>query len=540
MNQKAGSVVGAIGALFIFLFQAAAVQGQEQIPLSVDRMVKLILDHNESVQVRLLEAEIGAKTEKSERGIFEPQVTGSVEHVDSTRPNNSQQLASLGFSATPFLIEQNTLYNGGLEFLTPIGTKIRSGVTFRDLHNNIQQNGAELETFMGFTVSQPLLKNFGLNATMARIRLAATASDIAFQEYRKQMMLVISQAESAYWDLYLMQEQQQISAQSVETATKILSDSQARKDVGRAAQIDVLQASAAVSQRQAKLAESKNRVMESVSRMTSYFFDNTVFTNAFIRVTDIPATEYVPLDQMTSAQEAFLSNPDYLIRQHRLKQDEIRLAYAKNQRLPQVDLKGAYGVNGLGRNLDRSLDMTDDLRAPVWSVGLELSIPLAGGIKERNELAAAKLGISRSRAAIEEAGVQIASALAASLSKVRTYQENLTNHIAAAKDLEDLLNAQIARFQAGSLENRWVLESIDKLAEARSVVIEDRVNYRRALLELELIRGATLKNRAVEVTKNELQSRTRALLADRRLTGKDIDTAQKKAQQQFENQYSHQ
>jgi outer membrane protein TolC len=537
MMQKRGCATVAFG-IFLVLLQLPVSNGQEQISLSVDRMIKLILDHNESVQVRLLEAEIGQKTVNAERGIFEPQITGSVEHVDSTRPNNSQQLASLGFSATPFLTEQNTLYNGGLEFLTPIGTKVRTGVTFRDLHNNIQQNGAELETFLGATVTQPLLKNFGVNATMARIRLAATASDIAFQEYRKQMMLVISQAESAYWDLYLMQEQQQISSQSVETATKIFRDSEARKDVGRGAQMDVLQAAASVSQRQAKLGESKNRVMESISRLTSYFFDTTVLTNAFIRASDTPAIDYISLDQMTGAQEAFLSNPDYLIREHRLKQDDIRLAYAKNQRLPQVDLKGAYGVNGLGRNINRSLDMADDLRAPVWSVGLELNIPLAGGIKERNELAAAKLGRTRSKAAVEEAGVQIASALAAALSKVRTYQDNLTNHIAAAKNLEDLLNAQIARFEAGSLENRWVLESIDKLAEARSVVIEDRVNYRRALLELELIRGATLKNRNVEVTKGELQSRTRALLADRRLTGKDIDAAQKKAQTEFEKQYA--
>ena len=68
----------------------------------------MVLAHNESVQVRILEAEIGRRTLASEKGIFEPQVTASVEHVDSVRPNNSQQIASLGFSAQPFLTERNT------------------------------------------------------------------------------------------------------------------------------------------------------------------------------------------------------------------------------------------------------------------------------------------------------------------------------------------------------------------------------------------------------------------------------------------------
>src|SRR5205085_4608473 len=156
------------------------------------------------------EAEIGRRTLASEKGIFEPQITGSIERVDSVRPNNTQQLLSLGFSPQPFLSERNTLYNGGVEFLTPLGSKLRTGLTVRELHNNLQQNRGEVETFAGATLTQPLLKNFGQNATMARIRLAAVASDIAFQEYRKQLMLTISQAESSYWDLYLMQEQQDI------------------------------------------------------------------------------------------------------------------------------------------------------------------------------------------------------------------------------------------------------------------------------------------------------------------------------------------
>src|ERR1041385_1728767 len=450
-KMNIGSVLSKTTAAFILIAAGLAplLRAQDPVLLTLPEMVQMVLDHNESVQVRILQAEIGRRPLDSEKGIFEPQITGSIERVDSVRPNNAQQIASLGFSAQPFLKERNTLYNSGIEFLTPIGTKLRGGLTIRELNNNIQQNGREMETFLCATITQPLLKNFGQDATLARIRLAAVASDIAFQEYSKQLMIVISQAESAYWDLYLMQEQQDIAAQSIDVAERILKDAEARKEVGKGAQVDVLQAAAAVSQRRAKYAESRHRVIESVSRMTSYYLDAVVFTNAIVRAIDHPEMLPVPVDQLANAQDAFASNPDYLIRQHRLKQDEVRLKYAKNQRMPQLDAKGAYGMNGLGHTINRSWDMVDDFRAPVWSIGVELTVPLLGGIKEKNEYEAAKVGRTRSMAAVDEAAVQITSALAAGLSKVRTYEENLVNHEEVAKDLEELLNAQIDKYEAG-------------------------------------------------------------------------------------------
>src|ERR1043166_1230698 len=159
---KTGGPVSKWAAILagISLAFAAQLKAQEPVLLSLPEMIQMVLDHNESVQVRILEAEIGRRTLDSEKGIFEPQITGSIERVDSVRPNNAQQIASLGFSAQPFLKERNTLYNSGIEFLTPIGTKLRGGLTIRELNNNIQQNGREMETFLAVTLTQPLLKIF--------------------------------------------------------------------------------------------------------------------------------------------------------------------------------------------------------------------------------------------------------------------------------------------------------------------------------------------------------------------------------------------
>src|SRR5436190_12768748 len=189
--------------------------------LTLQETVQKVLIHNESLQAKLLDAEIARRQYKAEKGIFEPAVVASYDHVDNSRENTAEQASSqLGRSA---FWEKNNLYNGGLEFLSPIGSKFRLGYDVRRLINSINTSpsfgsttpfGVEYVTTVGATLTQPLLKNFGLAATMARIRLAAINSDIAYQDYRRQEMLTVSRAEAAYWDLYFSQEQARISEDS--------------------------------------------------------------------------------------------------------------------------------------------------------------------------------------------------------------------------------------------------------------------------------------------------------------------------------------
>jgi len=511
-----------------------SLQAQQSEGLTREELLQRVVAANESVQVRALEAEISGKTAKSEYGVFEPQLVGAFERDDSQRPNDVQELASLGFQAVPILFERNTIYTAGIDTLTPLGTKFHVGYTLRDLQNNLQHSGHEYETFVGTTITQPLLKNFGTTASMARIRIAALASDVAFQEYRKQLMLVVSQAESSYWDLYLMQEQEKISADSVATANKILGDSHARKEVGKGSDVDVLQAEAGVSLRKARQTEAHYKSLEGVARLTAFFSMSMVATNQTLVAVDTPAMTPVVLDQYKGTQDAFRGNPDYLMRQYQLSQDEVRLKYARNQRLPQVDAKGSYGFNGLGGSLPKSWGEVDSHQNPTWTIGVELTIPLLGGIKERNELAAARLGLSRSALAIRDAEVQIASALASALSKVRTYQENQLNHQSVVDFHQKLLQAQLTQLDVGAIESRYVLETEEKLAEAKTALVEDLVQYRRAVLELELVRGAILESRKMEVDKTALREKTLAMLKAQHVTADQLEAYKRRALKQLE------
>jgi hypothetical protein len=96
---------------------AAAENPRPVQSLTLEETVRRVLDHNESVQMRMLDMEISRRVLRAEKGIFEPAVVSSVDHIDNRPPNNIREQRTL---LTEELIERNTIYNGGLEFLSPI------------------------------------------------------------------------------------------------------------------------------------------------------------------------------------------------------------------------------------------------------------------------------------------------------------------------------------------------------------------------------------------------------------------------------------
>jgi outer membrane protein len=507
----------------VVCFQTALAQETHSrpVPMTLQEVLHRVLEENESLQIRLLEAEMARRSHQAEKGIFEPSIITSYDHVDNQRLNTAQQQRS---TFTSEFWERNNIYNGALEFLAPTGTRLRTGVTLRELRNNLQQGGFffsptngirhEYETFIGASVVQPLLKNAGPAATMARIRLAAAASDIAFQEYRRQLMLVIARTEAAYWELYLTQEQERLARESVSLAEQILGDNRNRAEVGRAPELEVLQAQSELSIRAARLNEARLRLVEGTTRLATLFSGSALVSDTSIRAVDVPALQHVPLGYYDSYQQAFELNPDYIVRKSQIQQENVRLAFARNQALPQLDLKGSYGLSGLGLTPGESWNRVEQADHPSWSVGVELRVPLTGGIRERNELAAARLGQKRALVALKEIEIQIANAMDASLQRVRDYREIIQRHQVVVDFHEQLLQSQLSRLDVGLIDSRTVFETEERLFEARVAVLDSMVRYQSALLELELVTGSTLAVRSLDLTRDDLRRRTRTTLDD--------------------------
>jgi outer membrane protein len=493
--------------------------------LTLSNLVQLVLERNETLQSKLLDFEVSRQKHLAEKGVFEPDLVGSVNHEVNNRPNNAEQQNT---DQNTILHETNNYYDGGLESLIPTGAKLHLGYTLSDLHNNILPSGLfsgglnsnlnqlEYQSFFGLTLDQPLLKNFGPAVTMAGIRISALSSKIAFQEYRRQLMTVVSTAEATYWNLYLAQQQQRFFEDSLQTAEKILNDNRTRLDAGKGSELEVLEAQAGVGLRRAKLGEAQQKVIEAANRVVSFYAGRAGGTNQFLRALDAPLLRDERMDFQLLSGLAFTSNPDYVIQEEKVDQELIRLGYARNQRLPQFDIKGAYGLNGLGATPGASWDDIERSHFPSWSIGAEFRVPL-GATKVRHELTAAELQVQSAELSLQGLQTEIFNGLDSARHKVLSLRDSVASYQTAVEYNKSLLDSALTRLEAGKVDSQKVLDIEADLFEARNSVVESLVHYEIAWLEMQVLSGGLLQQRHLEITQDGLQRTTRDMLKNGRL-----------------------
>jgi len=497
--------------------------------LTLSNLLVQVLEHNETIQAKLLEMEVSRRRERAEYGIFEPELFGGYEHVVNNRENTVEQQRST-LSATGTFDEKNNIYQGGIEGFVPSGLRVRLGYSLRDLQNNLQDQflsrgatNGEFQSFFGLNLTQPLLKNRGPASTMAGIRIAAVGSDIAYHEYRRQLMITLSTAEANYWNLFLGQEQVRYFEESVSTAEKILHDNQQRFEAGRSSELEVLEAQAGLALRKSKLGEAQQKLYEAAARVISLYSQTVLIAGRLIRAVDRPQLNSASVVFFDAWRTASEMNPDYQVQRLRVMQESSRLGYARNQRLPELNLKGSYGLNGLGETPGDSWDDIEKQGFPSWTVGVELRVPLGGGLKTANELAAAKLRLRAAELGLREVETQMVNALDTAIHKLHSAETSVQGYQTLVTFNQNLLDSALARFEVGRMESRKVLEIEAELFESRTSLAEALVQYQRAALELELVQGAILKKRNLDFTQAELGRRTVGLLAANGLTDKGYE-----------------
>ncbi len=535
----------ALGLVFAAFGAGAETNAVPITGIKLNDYLQQVMEHNESVQAQMLEAEVARHKNKAEVGIFEPEFQAAYTRESNQRTNNVQQQAQQ--NGQGYFSERNNIYDFGVQDMIPTGGKIRLGYTLSDLANNVNPYGGfitqsnywskQYQTFVGVTFTQPILKNGWLTPTMANLRLSALESDIAFQEYRQQLMMTVFHAEGAYWNLYFSQEQVRFFDESVAVAQNVLDDSREKLKAGQGSELDVLEAQSALALRYTKRndalqsyydAQGALRVLLGNPTPIQHYYDplgneqvrlNTSIpkhlagpSEPVFRVTDTPRETSPAISYADNYQQAFDLNPDYLIQQKKLDEERVRLGVAKNQLLPNLDFKTAYGYNGLGLTVDSSWNMAQQETFPSWLIGVEFSVPLGGNIKGRNLYQASKLSLDAAYIRLKGVQTEIANGLNTSIQKAEAWEQSIQSYQTVVHFNEELLKTQLERLKAGRVDAHKVLEVEADLLDARQELANALTQYQRSLLQVEVTVGSILKNHNLDITRDELKRQTTAML----------------------------
>ncbi|MFV1995339.1 MAG: TolC family protein, partial [Verrucomicrobiales bacterium] len=490
-----------------------------RVTLSIDEFRRRVAEHNEEIQIQLIGAIIANKNYRAARGAFEPEFVSDYEHIDSRRPNTAEEQASqLGLDV---FSERNNRFTNGIEGLLPTNGRMRLGFNAFNLRNNLQtlnpdRESPEYSLFFGANITQPLLRDAGVNAAMAAIRLAARESEIAFQDYRRELMTTLATAESSYWNVFASQQAHRYAAESVELAQSILADTGEAFKAGKASEAAVLAARVGVLEREAVFSNSRQLLHETVNTLLGYYSAHPLESEAEMPITSPPprpGASVAKIDRDAVYNEAFDSNPDFLRRRKQLEIENIRVAYARNQKRPKLDLKGSYGLNGLGNRFSTSLNDIEGAQFPSWSVGVELRIPLGGNIAGANQLKAAQARKVQALLGLKQLEVELDIALDNAARQIETTLDAFRANRATVSLNERLLQDEREKLTAGRSSIRLVLEVEEDLSASRITVLQDLVRYEAANLQLELVIGSILADRGWEVSLERVNRDTAEIIS---------------------------
>ena len=469
------------------------------------------LEHNFSVQIGRMEIENSEDRVKISLGAFAARASSSARFSKSERAQNRQQFFATN-SISPIFEEEVASLGMSLEDRYAYGTRVSLSTSTNRLKNTTNQTVVNPATFSGpifspeyqtttqLQVVQPLLKNRGTEVNLAATDLARSEVLGAEFELRSEFEKVIAQILIAYAETEFGIANLKVKEDAVQLADGLIAENRRRVEEGMMSPIDVTQAQARRAEAQEEvvgartfLAERRNRLLELTG--SDYTFGEEVrIGSSAAGILDVPVDERLIL-----AREMLKMNPIYRAAMTRAEAEGIRVTYAKNQLLPQLDLEATIGYNGLQDSFTSSYGDYGERTTPDWSVGFVFSIPL-DRTADRAQVSVAKRVQRQALMTAKQTEIQLLVLLDNSVREVEAAGERIGFVKESVRLAEEALRAEEKRLASGLTTSYNVLNQQRDLSFARTRALASQVELFRAVTQLYVVMGTLSQELNFDVT----------------------------------------
>lgn len=458
--------------------------------INLDQAIRLALEKNFMLKVAAFNPQIARAGLTEAWGKYDPKITGSYQESKDESPNLLDP--STGTRTAADVIKTN---NAGLALsgLLPLGTSYRFGATTTNYRGTFNSFADTYTTYGGISLTQPLLRDFGLTPSMYEIRIARTDLAISEWEYRANITNLITQVIYAYSDLHLAQAYLRSAIRSRDMAVQLHNENEGRRQRGATSEYDVLSAKARVANREDYVLRAERGVSLAENYLKQLISDERSpdFFNWHLRIEPLPAVPTVTVDAASGFKEALAQRPDYSSAKLGVDKSALDRRYHRNQLLPRVDLNGSYGYNGIGS--DFATSRTDARRQTyvASSAGVTVSIPLTSAA-ERGRARAAKLRQRQAETDLERLEQDILIDVSNAAQQVDSTRGRVVATQTARTLNEEMLEADLKRLRAGTGSTFNVLYQQEQLSSAENAAAQALADHRKALAEYDRQTGRTL------------------------------------------------
>jgi outer membrane protein TolC len=400
--------------------------------------VLLALQNNQDIKLERLNPRIREEDVRREAGaFFSPRLTFEAGADRSQRPAGSV------LAGADVLESRNIDVNSSVALRS-----ITGGIVSIDFRNKRLETNSVFQIFdpqytteLALTLTHPLLKNFGVDLNRTRLQVAQNNVEISKQQFAVAVMNLVAEVQQAYWDVVLATNDLGTRRQAFEVAQHLERRAAELVAKGRLPALATLQAKATVLERDIDV-QAGEYAFENAERRFKALLNleqTPLPPDVTLLPIDVPLSEARAISVAEGVQQALTNRPE--VSQARLDQENKRLGvtFAKNQRLPEVNVVGSVGLSGLsgtltsnpftaitigGVPLDTFLATGQSLRSfeggyedalgkmlsgdfVSYRIGVTVQIPLSNQTA-RSELAKARLEMEKANAGAQALAQKIA------------------------------------------------------------------------------------------------------------------------------------
>lgn len=440
---------------------------------------------------------------------YDPALVGQLNWTHQTTPQSNSST-----SGTNSLVTSTALANAGYQ--QGFGSGGQVNAFFNNSRQSINSLRSGYSPFtgssLGVSVTQPLLRGFGLRLNRRFIRMARNEQKIGSLLFQQQLVATVYGVVRLYTDLVSLYEDAKVKEQSLASAQKLYSDTQAQVEEGTLAPVELTRSNALVfSSRQdlinaQGLLEEQEAILKNVLTRGNQGVD---LLSARIIPTDtlsLPEKDDIrPIQDLLA--EAYANRPDLSQAGLQINNSEISLEGARSAVRPQVDLVGTVqnagltgAVNPLAGNPDVPyvggfgglLEQLATRKFPTYGAGIQVTLPFHNRVAEA-DLARDELQVRQSRIRLKQlenqARLEVADALIAMRRSRASYEAAVQARLLQRESLE----AEQVRFEAGASTGFFVIQYQTLLSQASSTEIVAKGAYFKARAALERATGTILQ-----------------------------------------------
>jgi outer membrane protein TolC len=495
----------------ILLLSGSAFAQQGTIDLGIKDAIEQALENNLDIEVERYNPDIQDANVMSAQGEFDPNLRLEYLHEEDESPQTtSEGLASnAGTTETErknFTLAVDGKLTPGTEYSVSFDSR-RSQFTQRDtfigpgpLDFDDVTHPAEYNLDLTFTLTQPLLKDFGREVGTSEIRITRGRKDMSVEDFRTRVIDVIAGAQSAYWDLAAAIRNLQVTERSLATAEDLLKENRIRLEVGAMAPLEVLQAETGVAQREEEVILARRFVKDAEDNLKRILNLPKDIEEWSLGINPIDVPEFVDeeIDLLSELQTAFEKRPDYIRSRMQIENDLINERFNKNQLLPTADVTVEVMYLAVDEDFGDAFDNIVDRDARSWRAGLTLEYPMgnraAKGGHER-----ARLERLQSEKESENLRLSIIVEVNKAVRDIRTSLKRFEVSGKAVELAEESLKAERKKLEVGVSTSHLVLEFEEDLADAQRRRILAALDHAKAIVNLSRATGTLLEENDIVI-----------------------------------------